>query len=489
MSPGPADDEEQPESNDEHGDAEASAGERPPESREEPSTGEDAEKTAAEERGESDERPEAAGQTRDRPADDRQGDGEPEGRAAEADQPSAMDDTDADRDTEHGDRPPSEGPADGADSSTQTEGEGATADDASETAADTDRTADGEVGKVDSQESGSASNSEDGSESAANRRNEDGREGASKAADGDTAGRGSSEGEATTRVDFSSSTGSRNAEAGGPDGSASPKSIGDESDGEPDVAREGPETDEADDGAETDEPGEERETDEAGDEAGTEESDVEPSAEERLRIAERELQELQERKRDDKADDSVAAVTPSHELVEARKAYVSALQARNEELKRKLEERGEALEAAHERAERERERADERIEQKEKQIERYKERLDKKLESELKYASEDLVRGMLADVRSPLARALEQGEDIKDGVEVTLKEFDRVLEDEEDVVPIVPELGEKLNRERHEAVRTVDTDAEKNTIVEVMEPGFEMDGEIREKAAVFVAEE
>jgi molecular chaperone GrpE len=160
------------------------------------------------------------------------------------------------------------------------------------------------------------------------------------------------------------------------------------------------------------------------------------------------------------------------------------------QLEDQLDNKSQKLEEAHKQVEKERERAKERISQKEKEVDRYKERLNEKFEERKRFATENLVGSLLVNVRSPLTRALnepEESDSIRDGVELTLKEFDRVLMDEENIETIAPDVGDTLDRDIHTVARSKDVDAESNTIIEVVEPGFEMDGSVRKKATVFVA--
>ncbi len=119
----------------------------------------------------------------------------------------------------------------------------------------------------------------------------------------------------------------------------------------------------------------------------------------------------------------------------------------------------------------------------------YKERQKRKQEQLKERATEDLVE-RLVGVRDNLKRALDQDvdddESIRGGVEMTLKEFDRVL-DEENVEEIAPDAGEDVDPQRHEVMVRVDSDLPEGTIAEVFNPGYEMAGRVIQAAQVTVS--
>jgi molecular chaperone GrpE len=119
----------------------------------------------------------------------------------------------------------------------------------------------------------------------------------------------------------------------------------------------------------------------------------------------------------------------------------------------------------------------------------FKKRQQKKLEQQQARATESLVEDLLP-VRDNLARALEQGSDadIRDGVEGTLRELDRVLE-EEGVDRIEPEPGEEPDPQRHEVMMRVESDRPAGTIDELFRPGYEMGEKVIRTAQVTVSQE
>ncbi|MGM0591221.1 MAG: nucleotide exchange factor GrpE [Halobacteriota archaeon] len=117
----------------------------------------------------------------------------------------------------------------------------------------------------------------------------------------------------------------------------------------------------------------------------------------------------------------------------------------------------------------------------------YKKRAKKRQNQIKSRATEDLVQRLVV-VRDNLLRALAQDEnvDIRDGVETTLDEFDRILE-EENVSPIEPKPGDEVDPQRHEVLMRVESAQEEGTIVEVYQPGYEMAEKVIRAAQVTVS--
>jgi molecular chaperone GrpE len=145
-------------------------------------------------------------------------------------------------------------------------------------------------------------------------------------------------------------------------------------------------------------------------------------------------------------------------------------------------------------AEAERDEKEERIEELEDALKRskadfknYKKRAKKRQEEIRERATEDFV-GRVVSVRDNLVRALDQDEaaDIRPGIESTLEEFDRILE-EENVSPIDPDPGETADPTRHEVLMRVDDDRPEGSIVEVYRPGYEMADAVLREAQVTVS--
>ncbi|WP_096391736.1 nucleotide exchange factor GrpE [Halopenitus persicus] len=128
-----------------------------------------------------------------------------------------------------------------------------------------------------------------------------------------------------------------------------------------------------------------------------------------------------------------------------------------------------------------------RLKRKQADFQNYKQRAKRKQESIKERAAEDLIERILP-VRDNLQRALEQeeGADIRPGVESTLEEFDRVLDDE-NVEPIEPDPGTEVDPTRHQVMLRVDSDQPAGTIAEVFQPGYELGESVIREAQVTVS--
>jgi molecular chaperone GrpE len=149
------------------------------------------------------------------------------------------------------------------------------------------------------------------------------------------------------------------------------------------------------------------------------------------------------------------------------------------------------LESLRERAEAAEERADElesRLKRTQADFQNYKKRMKKRREQEQERATEDLVTRLL-DVRDNLVRALEQDEDadIRDGVEATLRQFDRVF-DGENVATIEPDPGAEVDPQRHEVLMRVESAEAEGTVDRVHRAGYEMAEKVLRPAQVTVSD-
>jgi molecular chaperone GrpE len=130
-----------------------------------------------------------------------------------------------------------------------------------------------------------------------------------------------------------------------------------------------------------------------------------------------------------------------------------------------------------------------RLKRKQADFQNYKKRAKKRQQQIRDRATEDLVE-RLVDVRNDLTRALDSDHDdvesFRDGVEMTLREFDRVLDDE-DVEEIAPDPGDDVDPQRHEVMMQVDSDRPEGAIHDVYDSGYEMAGKILQPARVTVS--
>ncbi len=156
---------------------------------------------------------------------------------------------------------------------------------------------------------------------------------------------------------------------------------------------------------------------------------------------------------------------------------LAALRARTETLEAELEER-----------EAEADELEEKLKRKQAEFQNYKKRMNERREEEKQRATEDLVTRIF-DVRDNLERALSQDEDndIRGGVESTLRQLDDVLQ-AENVDVIDPEPGEGVDPTVHQVLANVESDQPGGTIAEVHRPGYEMAGKVLREAQVTVSE-
>ena len=105
-----------------------------------------------------------------------------------------------------------------------------------------------------------------------------------------------------------------------------------------------------------------------------------------------------------------------------------------------------------------------------------------------KYAIENFSTELLA-VKDSLEAALAINnvtvDNLKSGVELTLKQLNSVFEKFR-VTDINP-LGEKFDPHRHQAINTVEADAEPNTVVQVFQKGYLLNDRVIRPAMVAVA--
>jgi molecular chaperone GrpE len=105
-----------------------------------------------------------------------------------------------------------------------------------------------------------------------------------------------------------------------------------------------------------------------------------------------------------------------------------------------------------------------------------------------KYAIENFSTELLA-VKDSLEAALAINnvtvDNLKSGVDLTLKQLNSVFEKFR-VIEINP-LGQKFDPHRHQAISTIDSDAEPNTVVQVFQKGYLLNDRVIRPAMVAVA--
>jgi molecular chaperone GrpE len=148
------------------------------------------------------------------------------------------------------------------------------------------------------------------------------------------------------------------------------------------------------------------------------------------------------------------------------------------------------IESSRQEAEAETEELQSKLKRKQADFQNYKKRAKKRQDQIEERATEDLVERLL-DVHENLKRAVEDDhenvESLREGVELTLKELDRVL-DEENVDEIDPEPGTEVDPQRHEVMMRVDSDQPEDTIADVYRAGYEMGDKVLQSAQITVSD-
>lgn len=106
-----------------------------------------------------------------------------------------------------------------------------------------------------------------------------------------------------------------------------------------------------------------------------------------------------------------------------------------------------------------------------------------------KFAVEGFAQSMLA-VKDSLEMSLKVDaptvESIREGVEATLRQLTQVFEQNR-LVAVVPERGEKLDPMKHQAISMVPSEQEPNTVVDVLQKGYTLADRLLRPAVVTVA--
>ncbi|WP_458187377.1 nucleotide exchange factor GrpE [Haladaptatus sp. NG-WS-4] len=169
---------------------------------------------------------------------------------------------------------------------------------------------------------------------------------------------------------------------------------------------------------------------------------------------------------------------------------VARVATEDESLAAEVEEHVSTVESERRELERQVEDLEARLKRKQADFQNYKKRAKKRQEQLEKRATEDLVTRLI-DVRDNLKRAVEEDhenvESLREGVELTLKELDRVFEDE-NVAEIDPDPGEEVDPQRHEVMLRVESDHPEDTIADVYQPGYEMAEKVLQSAQVTVSD-
>jgi len=189
--------------------------------------------------------------------------------------------------------------------------------------------------------------------------------------------------------------------------------------------------------------------------------------------------------------DAPAEETPNEDLLGSEATdLVARVASENEGLAADVEERLVAVESERQELDEEVSDLEARLRRNRADFKNYKKRAKKRQKQLEKSATEDLIERLI-DVRDNLRRAVEAEhedvESLRDGVEITLRELDRVFEDE-NVSQIHPESGDEVDPQRHEVMLRVESDHPEDTIADVYQPGYEMADKVLQAAQVTVSD-
>lgn len=185
---------------------------------------------------------------------------------------------------------------------------------------------------------------------------------------------------------------------------------------------------------------------------------------------------------DGEKDDS----TPMGDAADAEPTEAETGDAQTETRDERVEELEAELDARAERIDE----LESRLRRAQADFQNYKKRQKKRQEQRAASATENLVERLLG-VRDNLKRALEAEHDdvsaLREGVKMTLSEFDRVL-DAENVSEIDPQPGTDVDPQRHEVLVRVESEHPEGTIAEVYQPGYELGEKVLRAAQVTVSD-
>jgi molecular chaperone GrpE len=121
-------------------------------------------------------------------------------------------------------------------------------------------------------------------------------------------------------------------------------------------------------------------------------------------------------------------------------------------------------------------------------FENFRKRSQTEIANAHKFAVENFATELLP-VKDSLEAALKAGsspaESMRSGVELTLRQLKSVFEKFN--VKEVDPVGEKFDPHRHQAISTVEADAEPNTVVQVLQKGYLLHDRVIRPALVIVA--
>ncbi|SFR35437.1 nucleotide exchange factor GrpE [Halorubrum sodomense] len=173
----------------------------------------------------------------------------------------------------------------------------------------------------------------------------------------------------------------------------------------------------------------------------------------------------------DSMDDVERITSLSQEVFRRRKAYIAEL----EERVAALDERVEELEADYE--------------QEVSQLNSLMDRKEDQIDELQTYGHESLVGPVISEVRSDLVGAVSHDDPdaVQEAAEYALDDLHDVLR-AQGVSLIEPDEGESFDRDAHRAVTRAEDHRPEGTVVSTQQPGFRIEGEVREKANVVISD-
>jgi molecular chaperone GrpE (heat shock protein) len=165
------------------------------------------------------------------------------------------------------------------------------------------------------------------------------------------------------------------------------------------------------------------------------------------------------------------AATLRQEARRRRTAYIAALEDRLAD----LDERVEELEADYE--------------QEVSQLNSLLDRRDDRIDELQTYGHESLVGPIVSEVRPDLVGAVSHDDPdaVQEAAEYGLNDLHDVLR-AQGVTLIEPDEGESFDRDAHRAVTRTEDHRPEGTVVSTQQPGFRIEGEVREKAGVVISD-
>lgn len=170
-------------------------------------------------------------------------------------------------------------------------------------------------------------------------------------------------------------------------------------------------------------------------------------------------------------DDVERMTSLSQEVFRRRKAYIAELEERLAALDERLEE----VEADYE--------------QEVSQLNSLMDRKEDRIEELRTFGHESLVGPIVSEVRSDLVGAVshDDPEAVREAAKYALNDLNDVLR-AQGVSLIDPKEGESFDRDRHRPVTRVEDHRPEGTVVDIQQPGFTIEGEVREKANVVISD-